>query len=529
MPASARRRAVVYLALNGTFLVASVALSMSRDGSTGTLIYLVMLFALCTAPILLLDGLNGRYALLGIFTAMYFVFFGALDATGLLLGGAAPPGGGNFISEAELGILCGAAAALLGYRIGVALVRPLPAGSAVYDWRPATILIVGMLVWLIGSAAIVYFQVFIVPEKTNIATARGLAALGPVLTFAVMLGQMIEPMGLVILAYGYARYRSVPWLLLVLTMVAAQVAVGFVSDIKAVAMLAGILVILARLLIDNRLPKGWMLGGAVLLLFSFPLFQAYRADVVGARGLNHFQALMHLDKVLEVVIANRDKVTERPGDERSQTFFERASLKGNVEMAFEHTGIDTPFRQGDTLVGLLVAFIPRLIWPDKPDVAVGQLFNKEFIRTGDPDTYISPSHLGELYWNFGWPGILFGMTFIGALLGFVAAKCNMAEGRSVTRLLVLLATVKYACLGFEGSIAIAYIVWLRSLGAIALLHLMLARQRTFASGRLGDPPQTPGHAAQARLPGSLPAAGTAAAAALIPCKVPAPRYPNLLR
>jgi len=514
---------MIYLALNGAFLLTAVVASMSRGGSTGTLIYLIALFALCTSPVVMLDRLNGRFALLGIFTAMYFVFFGALDATALVLGGPAAAGhGDSFLSEAEFGILCGAAAALLGYRIGLALIRPVSPARIVHDWRPATVFTVGMLVWLTGLAAIAYFQVFVVPEKTNIATARGLAALGPALTFVVMLGQMIEPMGLVILAYGYARYRSMPWLVLILIVVVAQIAVGFVSDIKAVAMLAGILVILARLLVDNRLPKGWMLGGALMLLFSFPLFQAYRADVSGARGLNHIQALMSLDKVLEVVLANREKVTERPGDERSQTFFERASLKGNVELAFEHTGIDTPFREGDTLVGLLVAFIPRLIWPDKPDVAVGQLFNKEFFRAGDPDTYISPSHLGELYWNFGWPGILLGMTFIGTLLGCIAAKCNMAEAQSVTRLMVLLATVKYVCLGFEGSIAIAYIVWLRSLGAIALLHVVFARPRpAMDGGPSREPSREPSK--PSRHP-SEPAFGRRTANADSP-----PRFPNLMR
>ena len=43
---------------------------------------------------------------------------------------------------------------------------------------------------------------------------------------------------------------------------------------------------------------------------------------------------------------------------------------------------------------------------------------------------------------------------------------------------VLLTTAKYVCLGFEGSIAIAYVVWMRSLAAIWILHLIFARQRT---------------------------------------------------
>lgn len=471
-----QQRAAIYVILNVAFVLSLLLASISHGNSFGTLFYTTGLFAVCSLPIVFLDGFNGRYALLGIFLAVYFMFFGALDTITLLSGGA-PSGSDHPVTDAELALLCGAAAAIVGYRGGLTLVSSGSRPRVIADWPPTTVLVFGTSIWLLGTAALVYFQVFAVPEKTDAAAKHGFAVLGPTWTFVLMLGQMIEPMGLVIIAYGYACYRSFNWFVLTLIMVLTQVAIGFVSDIKSVAMLAGILVILARTLVDNKLPKAWLLGGAVFLMFAFPVFQSYRADVSGARGLNHAQALENLDKVLEIVLANRDKATEGPPGQRSQTFFERASLKANVELAFQHTGVDVPFRGGDTLVGLLVAFIPRLIWPDKPDVPVGQLFNKEFIRTGEKDTYISPSHFGELYWNFGWPGVLIGMALIGALLGFTAAKCNLAQGRSVTRMLVLLTTVRYVCLGFEGSIAVAYIIWLRSLGAIALLHFMLARQR----------------------------------------------------
>ena len=468
-----RYRVVLYLALNGFFALTLSIASMSQGGPLGTLVYVILMFALCSASLFWLDRLNGRYAVLAIFLAIYFMFFGVLDAISLASGTAL---GGDFLSEAEMALLCGAAAALIGYRCGVALAGSSSPGRQIADWSVRMTLVVGIAFWLAGTVAITYFQVFALPEKTNAAAAHGFAMLGPVWTFAVMLGGMIQPMGLVIIAYGYARHRTFGWLALTLTMVVVQVAVGFITDIKSVAMLAGILVILARVMVDGRLPKAWLLGGAVFIAFAFPLFQAYRSDVSGERGMNHIQALENIDKVIDIVLADRDRVTEKPAGYRSQTFFERASLKGNVELAFLHTGVDTPFREGETLVELWVAFIPRLIWPDKPDVPVGQLFNHEFFH-GDENTYISPSHFGELYWNFGWPGVLLGMTFIGAMLGFIATRCNLADHISVTRVLVLLATIKYVCLGFEGSIAIAYVTWLRSLAAVGLLHLLLARRR----------------------------------------------------
>jgi hypothetical protein len=109
------------------------------------------------------------------------------------------------------------------------------------------------------------------------------------------------------------------------------------------------------------------------------------------------------------------------------------------------------------------------------------------------DTYISPSHFGELYWNFGWPGIVGGMLLIGMLLGFVAVRCSLASGQSVTRMLVFLTTVRYVCLGFEGSISVAYVTWLRSLAVIALLHLLLARKSSQqpVPSRIAAAPATP--------------------------------------
>jgi hypothetical protein len=220
------------------------------------------------------------------------------------------------------------------------------------------------------------------------------------------------------------------------------------------------------------LPRGWILGAAVVVALAFPVFQAYRAEVVGERGMNRAQAAQNIGKVLDLALAAKDRVNN--GKERAQTIFERASTKGNVELIFERTGVDVPYQNGRTLVELVVAFVPRVIWPDKPSVAAGQVFNKEMLR-GTGDTFISPSHLGELYWNFGWMGVIGGMTFIGMLLGYIGAKTSLAESHSATRLLILLATVGTLCLQFEASVAVTYVVWIRSVAAIGLLHLLFSR------------------------------------------------------
>jgi hypothetical protein len=171
---------------------------------------------------------------------------------------------------------------------------------------------------------------------------------------------------------------------------------------------------------------------------------------------------------------------------------------GSVQMIFKQAGNGVAFQHGYTLTPLLATFIPRILWSDKPDVPTGQLVNKQFHVTEGDDVYISPTTLGELYWNFGWPGVIIGMSFIGCLLGWVGSRFNLADGSTVTRLLVTVVTIREIVMGFEGVIAASYIVWLRSLAGIGLLHLMLARVKV--QGRDTEITR-PGAPRNARLPG----------------------------
>ncbi len=103
--------------------------------------------------------------------------------------------------------------------------------------------------------------------------------------------------------------------------------------------------------------------------------------------------------------------------------------------------------------------------------------NKEFHVTDYADTYISPSHLGEFYWNFGWPGGVIGMTVVGLLLGYIGGRFDLTESVTLTRVLVVAITMKMLVLGAEGAIAPQYATWCRSMLAIGILHLLMARRQ----------------------------------------------------
>jgi hypothetical protein len=474
----AKNGAGVYAATLAAFLIIVAISSTLHAGTHVNVAYLFMLFALCAAPLALLDGLNGRYVLLAIFMAFFFLFFGMLDVVRVVLG-VAKESGPNGMTAAQGGILCGGVCTLLTY---AAVVGP-PRRAAVFgrksDWPRISILGAGLALWLVGAAAVLYFQIYVIPERTSAAAARGFANMGPLLTFIVMLGNLLAPLGTLVIAYGYARYRTLLWLLLILAVLLAQFGIAFVTDIRGQALMPIAIVIVALTLVSNRVPKLWIVGAVAAIAVAFPILTAYRATIVGERGLSREQAVENLGKVIDEVMAYRDRIGRGADSEGQQTLLDRAWLEDNVERLFDHAGIDVPFQGGTTLEAIPLAFIPRLIWPDKPDVPTGLLFNHEFFH-GQWDTYISPSHLGELYWNFGWPGMLVGMSCIGLILGLVARAFNLRDHMSVTRVLVLLATVYYLCWGFEGALSISYISWMRSLAVIGVLHVLFARRSSAA-------------------------------------------------
>lgn len=483
MPRAPSNRFLLYALANVSFaLIVGIAYAVFGFPNP-RLLHLILLFALCSAPILFFDGLNGRYALLGLFMLVYFVSYGVGDLTNLFTvpdasAALSPQGPSTVFSKAEMVILIGGCLLVLGYCCAERLVRAANDRSlAARDWSRMTIMTVGLAFWVIGTVATYRWNIYIVPDSSNEDLRKGLASVSTAAVTAYLVAQMCQPVGILLLAYAYRTFRS-PYLLpLIITVVAAQLFIGFVVDVKGLAMLGIILVIMTGVLIEGRIPKIWFVGFILFVAFLFPFFQAYRGAIHG--NVTRTAVVENFGKILEKTIAAKDKVNT--GRDRAQTFLERSSVKASVEIVVARAGNGVPFQQGYTLSPILAAFVPKLVWSEKVRVPTGQLFNKAFHIADSDDVYISPSHLGELYWDFGWTGVLVGMPLIGLICGWVGARFNLAEYTTVTRVLVTVITIKLLIVGFEGSISDIYVVWLRSLAGIGILHTIFAR-RPIASG-----------------------------------------------
>jgi hypothetical protein len=100
------------------------------------------------------------------------------------------------------------------------------------------------------------------------------------------------------------------------------------------------------------------------------------------------------------------------------------------------------YTYGGELVYLTWAVIPRVLWKDKPFVSRGEWFTSEIgfsMNEGASTTSTGMTSPGELYWNFGWAGVVIGMSFLGYLISRLLWRLALPDPR-----ISLIAMLPYA-------------------------------------------------------------------------------------
>ena len=105
-----------------------------------------------------------------------------------------------------------------------------------------------------------------------------------------------------------------------------------------------------------------------------------------------------------------------------------------------------PYWGGYTYVSLVGSFVPRILWPDKPQKITGQDFGHRYgyLYENDRSTSINLPFLVEFYANFGENGVYIGMFIIGVILAVLQRTLNRPRQtwvRSLCGLVLLLPLV----------------------------------------------------------------------------------------
>ncbi len=466
---------IIYAALNIAVWVVLIVGAAIGGGSIAELPYVAVLFALCASPLPFVGRLNGTFAMLGVAFLAFFIEFGLLDAVHMFSPQPASATGAIF-SAGEVMILVSAILKILGFHLGARISNSRRGVDTARDWSSNLLAPLGLLLWASGIAALLYQGLFLQLDNSDVAVRAAYTSLGSWGTAGMLLiSTYAGPLGIIILAYWWTRSgrRSVD--LLMLSVIAVQFAVGWVIDTKEVALSAPIVMLLTRFIIQGKVPTRWLVCSLLGVVLVFPVLTAKRIIMTEALHLNRAQALSRTFEIISRAITEQDLVRSGKYAQKSQTALERSTDKAAVELFALHVGNDKPYKLGSTLEPLLYVFIPRVIWSDKPGDNSAQTFNRDFHLSEDPDTHISPTHIGELYWNFGYPGLIVGMLASGILLGYVCSRFDPSTQTSMTRTLVIIVTLYQMVGGNGGQIEITYVVWLRVMVLIGMLHWVFAR------------------------------------------------------
>lgn len=471
-PAESARKQTLFYAINTVLLLLTgVAMTMNRYATFGDALFIVALGLVCTLPLLYIRSFRGKYSLMLVFLAYYFFTFCTKDLLLLVSGQTVSPANSTaLLSGGEAAILLGATCFIIGY---LTLARSLSdhgPGLLSREWSPGMMLPMGVLLWAVGFYVTADWQFGFADRYSS--AAKVAAPFGGFLS----LFRMLQPLGSLVLIYLFLTSRRKTALLILIGTMLADFVLGFLGDSKEIAVRAPAMYIFSAVLLRERLPLVQSIAFVMAAGIAFSVFSSYR-EIVHLRNESRSDALQNIESRLND-ISKQDRSLGDRFATGLDYFADRVTLKGMVELIVERTGKGVEFQGGRTIEPLLYVFIPRFLAPHKGDSSMaGLVFNREFHISADPDTYISMSHLGELYWNFGWPGLVIGMALIGALMALVAASVRLDTRSTLPRFLFLLMTIYMLSLRFESSIAGIYTLWARAAVLLLLISAVMPKQR----------------------------------------------------
>jgi len=453
--------------------------------------YVAVLFALCAGPYFL-AGRNPKHRLLAMYMACYFAVFG-MAAFFYLIDGELPVvvwGTGEVteddlanITTADAVIVLGALMTLAGYFFLQKLRGPGKSNFLAYEWRYSTVLKTGVMLWCVGFAYMLAYDttasVYYIPKYV----------LGLPVGVASNL-KLMAPLGALMLIYLITRdyLPKVVWTLLV-TMMAAEFVFGFISSSKETSFRIAALLLLGLYFLRGRVSFRIL---AVIVVVSIPYllyFNAYRYTMMEQHYLNSGAALKGFAENMEEV-KRRTSGAEDVADSSLGAIGERIDGKRYVDIIT--TGTDSgkqPFLYGKTLSTFFASWIPRMFWPEKPDISTGQMFNRAFKLSASRLTMVPTTIPGELYWNFAMPGVIIGMFVIGMIFGSISSAVSGGSGMTLPRFLILLLATYFLAMRIEGNVATQYSTFLR------LVILIWAIDKFYRwrglSRRIKAPPKSP--------------------------------------
>jgi hypothetical protein len=354
----------------------------------------------------------------------------------------------------------GYAALLAGYAL------PIGSGAANFlprmkrEWSVGTSLLVAFVAIVLGWSVLLASHFGILPERA------GSGLLG-----AIASGAMF---GIALIALCYERYRSSAAFLMLILVIAPTMFFNFFTSSKFLFLAPLVMVVAVRIIVTRRLRGWWFAAALIIVALFYPVSQSYRNYML----LNHLSAvdvIVRPWRAFAIMGGVASTFTVDPAayfQTGMETTLRRFDYLGILSVIMRDAGERVPFQNGRTVAFVPLSFIPRLLWPDKPLFDTGQWVTNEFGWGPHVESSTGCSWMGELYFNFGWGGVVVGMALLGIWFRFLQ-ETFLRSDATIPAMLAGIVTILAIVPTVGGDLLAPTAGVIMTVAPIVLIHIVL--------------------------------------------------------
>jgi hypothetical protein len=274
------------------------------------------------------------------------------------------------------------------------------------------------------------------------------------------------------------------YLFAALPLVAFHLALDFATGSVAVPLmtLAGLLFL--YVLERGRMPVAALAVIALVIVPSLGTKLEYR------RIISRHPEMTTLDKVelfaglVRDVMAPTGKTSMRDAGEATENRIDHLSAFAYV---ISRTPSTVPYWGGETYSTLAWTFVPRFLYPDKPQKTLGQDYGHRygFIGPRDKNTSINLEQTVEMYANFGSWGVVLGMLLMGCIYRVLYRVLNHPDAGDGG--ILIAARTFTVLLNIESDVSLVFGAIIQEAAVLALVLYLVAHRRRAAAGPAGQP------------------------------------------
>jgi hypothetical protein len=247
------------------------------------------------------------------------------------------------------------------------------------------------------------------------------------------------------------------------------------------------MVALAYVVYERRIRVSWLAAGFATLIVLYPVSRFYRDVIQTDNRRSIVSFVQDPSRSLEALSSFRESVdVGRYVKEGLIATGRRLDALGVLTVVLQDTPARVPFQGGWTIGYIAISYVPRILWPGKPNTTTGEWVSQTYGSPYDFHTDVGPTWIGELYFNWGYTGVVLGMFVVGFLLRLIQERFFMWNA-PIPALLAAVVVLYSTCMTVQGNLMGPVNGTVFNLAPILVAHGLVAMTSGFQRGRAGAP------------------------------------------